>query len=185
MTCEELLIKWRPVIHATWPIWSWTEQEVLAVCAEIASKSTHMIECGSYLGKSAKVMLMANPDLHLLCVDTFETAGLEHTFRYFLRDEILSGRCRICVGNSVAGAQAWLTSWETVPVLDAVWVDDGHSESDLVRDITAFMTILKPGGIMFGHDFDQTNDVARGVLSQFKLEQLTFPHPRVWCYQKP
>lgn len=184
MNLDELVIKWKSIIHATRAIWSWTELEVLAYCAEVASKSKYMIECGSYLGKSAKVMLMANPELNLVCVDTFETAGLEHTFRHFLKDEIAEGRCDIIATMSDTASERLLNRFKP-PFADAVWIDDGHASADLVRDITSFLPLLKPGGLIFGHDWDGDNDVARGVKSMIPAEKLTFPHPRVWQYKKP
>jgi predicted O-methyltransferase YrrM len=199
MTAQELIAKWRPVLHATRHIWSWTEPEVLAYCAEIASQSRYMIECGSYLGRSAKMMLIANPALHLLCVDIFETAGVEHTFRHFMREEIQEGRCSVIVGNSkdardyfkrsdgsdgnfALGAFSVIDSNERC---DAVWVDDGHSVECVRRDIDSLLPLLKSGGILFGHDWDLDNDVAQGVKSMLPLEKLTFPLPRVWQYIKP
>lgn len=179
MNCDELLVKWRPVIHQARHIWSWTELEVLAYCAEVASHSSSLIESGSYLGKSAKVMLLANPDLKLVCVDTFRTAGLEHTFRHFLRDEIVEGRCRVIVGDSAQAGNELAGN-----VYDGAWIDDGHAPADLVRDITSLMPLLKVGGLMWGHDWDGDNDVAQGVKSVLPMSRISLPHPRVWQVTK-
>lgn len=178
---DELVDKWRSVIRRSDHVWTWTEDHCLAYCAEIASRGACGVELGTYLGRSAKVMLDANPGLHLWCVDTFETAGVEHTARGFLGREIRDGRCEIIVGNSerAAGMLAHMAG-----KLDFVWIDDGHATEDVKRDIRCFLPLLKSGGVLFGHDFESPpNDVALGVMQS--LKEWTIPVPRLWSSTKP
>lgn len=158
---------------------TWTERESLAYCCEIASRSTVMVELGTYIGASAKVMLLANPQLHLWCVDIFSAFAFNREVcEIFLRDEIHQGRCKLITGDSkhAAGMLQHMKG-----KIDAVWCDDGHAEEDLIRDISSFLPLLKTGGIMWGHDWEGDNNVARGVLSMIPREQLFFPVPRVWA----
>lgn len=179
----DLRAKWDHVLQQARHVFTWTEPETLAYCAERASHATHAVELGSYMGASALVMLLANPRLHLWCVDTFQVAGTEECCRYFLRDAILEGRCELIRGDS---AQAAPMLGHMNGRLDYVWVDDGHATPDVIRDITSFMPLLRPGGEMFGHDFDVPhNDVALGVLSCFRADEIDFPVPRVWRHRKP
>jgi predicted O-methyltransferase YrrM len=161
---------------------TWTEPETLAYCAKIASESRFMIECGSYMGASARAMLLANPKLHLWCVDTFGVFGTQQIVEMFLHHWIKRNQCEIIRGDSRKGAEVCS---HMAGKIDAIWVDDGHSEEDLRRDIDSLLPLLKPGGILFGHDWDGENDVAIGVKSRIPFEKLTFPVPRVWHYQKP
>lgn len=178
---EHLVNKWGPVIRKSDHIWTWTEDHCLAACAEVASHSTAGVELGTYLGRSAKVLLDSNPALHLWCVDTFETAGIEHTARYFLRHEIAAGRCEIIKGDSIRASDMLR---HMSGKLDFVWVDDGHATEDVKRDIRCFLPLLKSGGTLFGHDFDVPyNDVALGVIAS--LPHFKIPVPRLWEYTKP
>lgn len=187
MTSEEinaLIVKWHHVIGVH-PIPTWTEPATLAYCAERASQCKTMIECGSYLGVSAKVMLAANPQLHLWVVDHFKAfAWNKEVCAYFLRDEIAQGRCEIIEGDSQRAFD--MLGRHMADRIDGCWCDDGHAVEDLQRDIRCFMPLLKSGGELFGHDFDVPhNDVAQGVLSMIPERQLTFPVPRVWSWIRP
>jgi hypothetical protein len=184
MTNELLIQKWQKVLDEAERIFSWTEPATLAYCCEVASKCTQMVELGTYFGKSAFVMLRANPALHLWCVDHFQVAGTHHLCTNItLKEFIDGGRCELITGDSEVGAGMLAHMKEK---LDAVWVDDGHLESDVKRDIRCFLPLLKPTGEIFGHDFDVPhNNVALGVIRSLPQERITFPVPRVWSYVKP
>lgn len=178
---EQLTQKWGQVIRQSDHIWTWTEEHCLAYCAERAAHGWIGVELGTYLGRSAAVMLDANLGLHLWCVDTFEVPGIQHTARYFLRKEIADGRCELIKGDSLR-ASGMLQHMKGK--LDFVWVDDGHATEDVKRDIRCFLPLLKPGGVIFGHDFDVPyNDVALGVIAS--LPRFDIPVPRLWSYTKP
>lgn len=175
---EQLVSKWSTVIHQSDHIFTWTETEALAYLAELASTASLVVESGCYLGRSAKVMLDANPKLHMWTVDKFMVAGTEHTTRFFLAEEIKQGRCEIIVGDS---QRALEMLQHVAGKIDLAWVDDGHAEEDLLRDIRCLSPLMRPGGIMVGHDFEVPhNDVARGVIQSGV--PYTNPLPRVWQY---
>lgn len=179
MSPEELVAKWQHVLNECAEPFTWTEPASLAYCAEIASKSEWGVEIGTYMGASALVMLRANPNLHLWCVDTFAVAGTKKVTEYWLRKEIADGRCELIVGDS-ATAGGMLQHMKGK--LDMVWVDDGHATEDVIRDITSFRHLMKRGGVMFGHDFEVPfNDVALGVIHSLG-KKFTIPVPRVWSY---
>jgi predicted O-methyltransferase YrrM len=180
MTVEQLKSKWGHIVHAN-RIPTWTEDYNLAFCCEEASKAQFGVELGTYMGASAKMMLLANPKLHLWCVDKFSLVfGLETVANLFLQDEIVAGRCELINGDSEKGGQM-LSHMQGK--LDFVFVDDGHATEDVLRDIRWFYPLLKPGGVMFGHDFEvgnngEYNDVAQGVIrSGIKFD---VPVPRMW-----
>lgn len=179
MTPDQLIQKWQPVLEQAREIWTWTEPHALAYCAEQASRAEFAVELGTYLGASAYVMLAANPRLHLWCVDTFNEIGIQKMAEYWLRDFIRAGRCELIKGDSNRAA-SMLPHMKGK--LDFVWVDDGHAEEDLRRDIGAFQPLMRPGSLMFGHDWDGNNDVARGVKSMIYEAQIQIPVPRVWAW---
>jgi predicted O-methyltransferase YrrM len=176
MTLEQQLInKWWERIRGDVP--TWTEPHNLCFCAEEASKAALGVELGTYLGASARAMLMANPNLHLWCVDKFDLVfGLEWAAGQTLRPWIADGRCELINGDSARGGQMLA---HLKGKLDFVFVDDGHATEDVLRDIRWFYPLLRPGGVMFGHDFDVPhNDVAQGVVqSGIKFD---IPVGRMW-----
>lgn len=162
---------------------TWTEPATLEYCRSVARKSSHMIESGCYMGASAFAMLESAPRLHLWTVDKFMVFGTEQITRLFLGEFIAQGRCEIIIGDmDTAGSMLQHMKGK----IDASWVDDGHAEEDVRRDIRNLLPLLRSGGELFGHDFDVPhNDVARGVLSMLPSSNLRFPVPRVWSYIKP
>lgn len=181
---RDLVEKWQWVLKLAQHIPTWTEPASLAYCAEIASQSSHMVELGTYLGASAYVMLMANPSLHLWCVDTFNAFAFHyHVANYFLRNEIVLGRCELITGDSLRGAEMLQ---HMKGKLDAVWVDDGHATEDVKRDIRCFLPLIRSGGVLFGHDFEVPhNDVALGVIGSLPPGSWDIPVPRLWSHRKP
>lgn len=202
MTADELLAKWLPTVNQSKDIPTWTELLTLCYLAEAASKSQFVIECGTYLGRSAKVMLDANPRLVLYCIDLFNVRGEPMMVEYLdridphklmprdldtgyicryhsLYHEAEAGRCRLIRGDSKSA----LSSLEHVEgVIDMVFVDDGHHEDDVERDIKCLLPLLRQGGLLCGHDWDGDNDVAIGV-KRTGIE-ITIPVPRLWAHTK-
>lgn len=171
------------VDHWTHSIPTWTEPETLDYWRSLAKASKHMVESGCYLGASARVMLEANPSLHLWSVDHFKAFAFnEDLARIFLSTFIREGRCELIVGD-MDKAGEMLSHMEGK--IDAIVIDDGHAEEDVRRDIRNSWPLLKSGGILCGHDWDGDNDVARGVLSMLPREWLFWPVKRVWAYRKP
>jgi predicted O-methyltransferase YrrM len=176
------LNKWQSIVDQSNFIFTWTERETLAYLAEQASKAYNIVELGTYMGRSAKVMLDANPTVHLWAVDKFMVAGTLDVTNYFLKAQIDSGRCEIIVGDSErAGGMLQHMRGK----LDLVFVDDGHATEDVQRDIKWFLPLVRPGGLICGHDFEVPhNDVAIGVLTSIDPREVFFPVPRVWAHIK-
>src|SRR5262245_57067245 len=82
--------KWHAVLDSARDIFTWTEPAELASLAEQASKCWVVVEVGSYMGHSAKVLAAACQGT-VYAVDPFEVAGTRKVFEYFLRDELRSG----------------------------------------------------------------------------------------------
>lgn len=178
---DELVKKWQHVLDQC-KIPTWTEPHCLAYCAEVASKSTVMVEVGTYVGASAQVMLRANPALHLWCVDHFQAFAFNKEIcAMMLREEIEQGRCELIQAQSdIAGEMLQHMGGK----IDGVWIDDGHATEDVKRDIRSFLPLVKSGGELFGHDFDiPHNDVAFGVIQSLPSYEIKVP--RLWSYIKP
>jgi predicted O-methyltransferase YrrM len=179
---QDLMAKWISVIRKSDHIFTWTGDGELAYIAEEAAKATHAVEVGTYLGRSAKVMLDANPNLHLWCVDPGLVDGVFETSRYFLRDEIAQGRCEM-IRKYTFEASPMLR--HMAGKLDMLWIDGGHSFQDVMTDIKHWLPLLKAGGLACGHDLELNpkNDVTKAV-EWCLFDWWTEPVPRVWSYRK-
>ena len=159
------------------PVPTWTEPATLDYLAGLARGGEFAVELGCYMGASARVMLQANPKLHLWTADNFSVFGTKQISELFLREWIDNGRCELVVGDSGKVA-------EILPhmkgKLDFVFVDDGHESKQVLADIRNMWPLLRPGGVMAGHDFEGPpwNDVALGVLESGI--EYTLPVPRLW-----
>jgi predicted O-methyltransferase YrrM len=168
------------VTYAKQKCFTWTEDETLDLLASYAKDAGYMVESGTYMGASAMVMLGVGVG-HLWCVDKFMVAGTEFVTRYNLSQWIKNGRCELIIGDSER-AGSMLAPHMTGKV-DLIWVDDGHATEDVLRDIRCLKPLLKPGGVMLGHDWEGNNDVALGVKKSGIAYDL--PLPRVWRHVTP
>lgn len=182
---QDVIKKWAPQLEMTKHIYTKTGDGELCYWAEEASKADYIVEIGTLFGRSAKMMLLANQNAKVWCVDIFEQDGTYETAKYFLRSEIHDLRCFVFRGQSPEGAN-WVKADLTMlgHQLDLVLVDDGHEEHDVIRDITSFLPLLKSGGLMIGHDLDPGTGVEKAVMRLFGNDYKE-PVPRVWAYRKP
>lgn len=156
---------------------TWTEDATLAALGCYASQAKVIVESGTYMGASAYMMLRSAPmDCHMWCIDKFMVAGTEFVTRRNLRPWIERSRCEIIIGDSERGGQMLQ---HMAGKVDLIWCDDGHAKEDLLRDIFWLYPLLRPGGIMVGHDWEGDNDVAQGVKASGIKYFL--PMPRCWA----
>lgn len=176
-----LIEKWKPVLLKARHIFTWSGDGELAWLAEQASLAANIIEVGVYMGASSFVMVNANPAAHLWAVDPFMVAGTQKVTEYMLRDEITQGRCEVLPKSSPdAAAQIAHMSGK----IDLCFVDDGHAHEDVVRDIKSFLPLMRPGGMLCGHDYEVPfNDVARAVNAM--LPGFYQPVSNMWAYPVP
>lgn len=174
---NELLRKWGHLVQATNHIHTWTSTLELCWLCEYVQGKSHYIEIGSHSGRSAKCVLLANPNLRLLSLDTWDDAGSWDTYAQNLRQELLSGRAQFYKGESqknLIGLPA--------PPFDACFIDGGHLAPLVEADIRGTRPLMKPGSLMAGHDYRVTNDVAGGVRAVFGAE-FHNPVDSIWAYQ--
>lgn len=164
---ETVLKKWQYVIDSVASISSWTSGHELAFLAEIASQSKYICEIGSYHGKSAKVMALANPECRILCIDNCENEEVERTFGDNLKEQIASGHVVFIKGTS-----GCLEDTPAPLMFQACFLDAGHLEADLEADIKHILPHMKSGGVITGHDWrpnDMNDGVNRAVIKAFGM----------------
>jgi predicted O-methyltransferase YrrM len=176
---EHLLGKWAHVLEQTKHIRTFTADAELAWLAEYATWSSNMLEIGSWRGRSAKVMLMANQGLRITCLDTWDDAGTFEEFTHNLGPEIAAGRVTYKMGPSQESLEG-----SFFDLFDACFIDGAHEEHLVKADIEGTIPLMKPRSIMAGHDYASNggpNDVARGVLSIGRAVQR--PMDSIWTIQ--
>lgn len=179
---QELMAKWLPLIRRSSHVWTYTGDGELAFLAEQATKAKTAIELGVHFGKSSKVMLDANPELHLWAVDAGFVDGMFETSSYFLREEIAAGRCEMIRKTTKEAAEQLAHLKGTI---DLCWIDASHSFEDVYLDIKLYAPLLKVGGLLCGHDLDQNpdNDVTKAVRHCL-FNWWSEPVHRVWSFTK-
>ena len=131
-----------------------------AALRTIAAGRHSIVDVGTFLGGSAEAMLEGMPeDGRLVTIDTF--AGLKNVTTGQLLPEAMLGyaigrlrhfgdRVTIAIGDSKQTA-----TWFAPASVDLVFLDAAHDYANVKADIVAWLPIVKTGGLLAGHDFDQ------------------------------
>jgi predicted O-methyltransferase YrrM len=121
--------------------------EELIYIAECASKSHCIVEVGSYQGRSGRAW--ADNALGIVfCVDIWRDGG-EPNFYSNLSDVLESKVHKVKMPSQVA-ANMFQNAGIT---FDCIFIDADHDYNNIYADILAWMPLLRPGGIICGHDF--------------------------------
>ena len=134
---------------------------------------TVAVEVGSWVGGTARVF--ARHFDRVFCIDTFEGTPSDRIGEVARRHgsaKVLDTFCRNMgpdlfttvvplVGRSVDWARRWPAQ------VDLVFLDADHSYAAVAADIAAWRPIVRPGGILCGHDFGSFLGVTRAVVEAF------------------
>jgi len=176
-----LRFKWAPVIDDTKHIRTFTTDRELYWLAEYATWIGNMLEIGSWRGRSAKVMLMANPGLRITCLDTWDNPGTFDEFLHNLGPEIAAGRVDYRMGPSQESLKG-----SFFDLFDGCFIDGGHEEHLVKADIDGVRPLMKPKSLICGHDYHEAdkNDVYRGVRSALAtFPSIYNPIESIWAVQ--
>jgi predicted O-methyltransferase YrrM len=150
---SELIRKWHHIIEGTKAMRKaqlWTSDAEIGWFAELATQSgRHAIEVGSHAGRSAKAQLMSNSGLHLVCIDNWDDEGafdafFENLIDFNDRFTALRGQSHECLDDL---SKIYPDSY------DYAIIDAGHLYDDVKGDIYFAKKLVKPGGILCGHDY--------------------------------
>ena len=107
----------------------------------------HLVEIGSYAGESAAIFRMTGRFQRITCVDVWSNPTTKLAERYF--DVRARGfdleKWRM---DSAVAAQAIEDA-----SLDLVYIDAWHHYDDVIRDIQAWRSKIRAGGVLAGHDY--------------------------------
>ncbi len=134
-----------------------------------------IIEVGTFLGAGTVALLEANETGRVIAVDTFKhlpglMAGQSFTTAEALivltqRLEKFGNRATVIAGESLAVAAMFQTDFA-----DMVFIDAAHDYENVKADILAWSRVLKPGGVLCGHDYDISE---RYIKEEYALKHST------------
>jgi hypothetical protein len=142
------------------------------VVAGLLDNPTAGAELGAHAGKFTEQMLAAFPKLTLYAVDTWAvTPGYESydfptiLMHFSKRTAKYADRLIVLPTDTVDAARNVADA-----SLDFVFIDADHSYEGVARDIDAWRSKVKPGGILCGHDYYHPRfpGVARAVDERVK-----------------
>jgi predicted O-methyltransferase YrrM len=131
----------------------WMDDSQLEALEELCRGAETIIEVGCYQGKTTKFLALST-DALIIAVDSFENEEYTEFGDYFERfmdnmaEEIQSGRVQ-CLDCDSAMAAAALSDVRA----DVVFLDGDHSLTGVYNDIKNYTPLVKPGGILCGHDY--------------------------------
>ena len=141
----------------------WMADDELVWLAERAAWADSIIEVGCWKGRST-LALAENTPGHVWAVDTWQGTpgdahleevqrlggpdGLYRVFCENLRHCFERGTVSMFRMDSVEAAKQF-----TPAAVDLVFIDAGHVYADVKRDLEAYRPLVKPGGILCGHDY--------------------------------
>lgn len=169
--------------------------------AHDAEDNSHFVEVGSWLGRSTIYLAsQLRGRGHRAKIDAVDTwnggsdpvlsqrvasmGGPENLFQSFLRNVADAGYADLIYPVRLASTEA-ATAYADNSI-DVVYLDAGHSYSEVLADLHAWYPKVKPNGIIAGHDFVFDNPVSRdgvvrAVCEFFEDKPLEImPQARTW-----
>ena len=170
---QHLIDKHQAALDAAAGIPTWTAKDELAWLAEEASKRHDILEIGTYRGHSAKVLARATKG-RVTCFDMCPDEGVEESA---IRN--LSIEPNVELIHCDAGVSAARMKLRRETSFDMVWIDDGHTYDDVVRDcLIALLLRHSPHSLICGHDYRE--DIARAVNDCFGKQNVKFGPGSIW-----
>ena len=138
------------------------EQRLLARTAESLAAGSHILEVGSWLMGTARILAEANPRAQLLCVDPFSGPVVEHSSLEFLKDypefrgertpKLARAIVRDLDNISIIAAVSPYDLGPHPTAFDLYFEDGNHDNPILKANLDYWLPLLKPNGILALHD---------------------------------
>lgn len=148
-----------------------SDPEDLRFLAEVAAPCRRIVELGVFHGLATRAML-SNSQARIWCIDTWRgegckpVSGQKHKYLstekdfYVFLDYIWDLLDRIVILKMSTQEAAGLLPHDC---FDMVFIDAGHSYEEVKYDILHYAPLVRPGGLLCGHDYRRITSVARAV----------------------
>lgn len=154
---------------------------------ERARPGIRILEVGSWMGASAVTLgeIAREWDGRLVCVDSWRgedeqnawIARLRNVYRRFWRRIERAGLSGAVI--PMRGLCADVLPMLASGTFDAIWIDGDHRYEGVRADIAQARRLVKPGGLVCGHDYDVSHaDVMEAVNKAFGADVCN--DGRVW-----
>jgi predicted O-methyltransferase YrrM len=173
------------------------------MCMNVISDNSIMVEVGSWMGRSstyvASLIRESGKNIKFYCVDTWEGSE-EHVDLIKSLGEQGATLYEVFQNNiSECGVKDYITpikleSIEAAKVfadesIDFIHIDAAHDYDNVLADIKAWYSKIKPGGLITGDDYGW-DGVYRAVNDYFGVENITYydhdnKNGNLWFYKKP
>lgn len=160
----------------------WMDRDELEWLAAHAAQATKIVEVGCWQGRSTRAMADATTGT-IWCVDPWTgiqtttmvrtgtggialmgkpmKRGVYSAFVANLSDHLATGRVQVIPTRSLVAREVL----QHLAPFDLVFLDGDHAYNSIVPEITQFRPLVRPGGILAGHDYgvERWADVTRAV----------------------
>jgi predicted O-methyltransferase YrrM len=179
-------------LNKAYGIQGWMSHAELHWLATMASTQQVIVEVGSFLGRSTRALGDNCPGV-VHAVDPWpdEVAAADVVgqvndypnkfipFQKNLDDLILTGKV-------ISHRTTFVPGLFPPASVDMVFIDGDHSEQAVLNDITIALGILRPGGVLSGHDYDPRDlGVVRAVNHVFGGGEKAGLHASIWWGYRP
>lgn len=150
-------------INRALSIQGWMSQTELEFLANVAKGSHLIIESGSYKGRSAAALAENTPG-KVICVDPWQ--GIYYTDNYesmvFEANDELFNTFKANVAEYIANGkiEIFRGTLQQLPMFygaDLIFLDGDHHYLEVLKDIETAKSMLRPGGMLAGHDYTHTD----------------------------
>lgn len=168
----------------------WMEPEELVWLEQHACVRETVIELGSWYGRSSVALAAARK---LVCVDTWlgspgewkyvSRVGLSEIYDQFCRNlagELASGVVQVRRGDLADEQFRMGLIAEFGGTADMVFVDASHDEASVESDIGLARSMLRPEGLLCGHDYSQSWPGVMSAVSRLVPNVQNGP-VSIWC----
>lgn len=154
------------------PIPNAGRNDLAAWCRELGF--TRIVEVGVRTGRYTQTLCASNPQAHVYGVDPWTPYegylwGGRHNTQAFMDAEYAEARERLKLYRCTlvrAFSQDAVRELDFMDI-DMVYIDANHAREYVLADIEAWSVLVRPGGIVAGHDY----------------KQMTAPHERVEVFE--
>jgi predicted O-methyltransferase YrrM len=166
-------------LDAALEIPGWMTERELRWLASRAARADTIIEVGSFLGRSTRILCENCPGIVYAVDDWRGPRDMKMEFSQqlnrqqriaFLYDNFrknLVGCDNLCA----VVARHENPEFDSVIQADLIFIDGSHKYSHVLRDIAYWRQFLKPEGLLCGHD-SHSEDVMRAVYESFPEAKL-------------
>ena len=151
-------------MHKYFSMMTKSEQLLLAHTAQSLAPGSHIVEVGSWLMGSARIMSLANPQAKILCVDPFSGAVTERESLDYLKDypefqgertpKLAQAIVQDLANVTIMAAESPHNLGDHPEAFDLYFEDSNHNNPLLKANLDYWLPLLKPKGILALHDND-------------------------------